>query len=49
MTAKKPGILNTNIKREGIVFRSTLQINDSSLKRLSFKVINPEFLLKYEK
>jgi len=42
-------ILNTNIKREGIVFRSTLQINDSSLKRLSFKVINPEFLLKYEK
>ncbi len=42
-------ILNVNIKREGVVFRSLQQTNDPSKKRLSFKVINPQFLLKYEK
>ena len=42
-------IMNANIKREGVVFRSSQQIKDLSLKRLSFKVVNPQFLLKYEK
>ncbi len=36
-----------NIKREGIIFRPVVEDRDPDLGRLSFKVINPEFLLKY--
>lgn len=39
--------LNPKTKREGIVLRPIVEERDSDLGRLSFKVINPEFLLKY--
>lgn len=34
-------------KREGLVFRSTEETIDVDIGRLSFKCINPEFLIKY--
>jgi RNA ligase (TIGR02306 family) len=34
--------------REGIVIRPLVEIRDSNIGRVSFKAINPEFLLKYE-
>ncbi len=37
-----------NIQREGIVVRSVLERQDLEIGRLSFKVVNPEFLLKFE-
>jgi hypothetical protein len=40
-------VLNTDIQREGLVFRPLVEEQDHELSRLSFKVINPEFLLKY--
>lgn len=36
-----------NIKREGIVIRPIHEATDPELGRLSFKVINPDFLLKW--
>ena len=39
--AKGKSLINPEIQREGIVVRD--YIND-----ISFKIINPEFLLKYE-
>lgn len=41
-------VLNPNIPREGIVIRSIREIKDYKLKRLSFKAINNEFLLKFK-
>ena len=47
-------VLNKDTKREGIVLRPLTEILDSDSNgqlhadRLSFKVINPEFLIKYE-
>ncbi|MBD3256034.1 MAG: RNA ligase (ATP) [Candidatus Lokiarchaeota archaeon] len=40
--------LNPKIYREGIVVRSLREIEDSEFDRVSFKVLNPSFLLKYE-
>ena len=41
--------LNAKVQREGIVFRPEVELNDPDLGgRLSFKVINPQFLLKFE-
>lgn len=40
--------LNNQVKREGLVFRSLKEERDEDLGRLSFKVINPEFLIKHE-
>ncbi len=40
--------LNENTLREGIVVRPIKEIRDEKFGRVSFKVINPEFLLKYE-
>jgi hypothetical protein len=45
-------VLNQKAQREGIVIRPLQEIHDYDFKslvsgRLSFKVINPEFLLKY--
>lgn len=40
-------MLNPKIKREGIVIRPLKEIVDVRHGRLSFKAINPEFLLKY--
>lgn len=39
--------LNHDTKREGIVLRPLEEERDSDLGRLSFKVINPDFLIKY--
>ena len=42
-------VLNAAAHREGIVLRPMTQIEDAVLGgRLSFKVINPQFLLKYD-
>jgi len=41
--------LNSKAHREGLVFRPAQEIHDATLGgRLSFKVINPQFLLKYD-
>lgn len=39
--------LNPQVRREGIVIRPLFEINDVKMGRVSFKVINPDFLLKY--
>lgn len=41
-------IINKNIQKEGIVIKSALEKKDPDIGRLSFKVINPKYLLKYE-
>jgi len=41
-------ILNPNVQREGVVIKSLHEAIDPELGRLSFKVINPQFLLKYD-
>jgi RNA ligase (TIGR02306 family) len=46
--SKGRSLLNMNIEREGIVVRSVVEMNDEEIGRLSFKVINPNFLLKEE-
>jgi RNA ligase (TIGR02306 family) len=43
-----PSLLNKATPREGIVLRPWTEERDEDLGRLSFKVINPEFLLKYD-
>ena len=41
--------LNSKTHREGLVFRPAQEVHDATLGgRLSFKVINPKFLLKYD-
>lgn len=45
--SKGKSILNPAINREGIVIRPLQEINDISFGRVSFKVINPDFSLKY--
>lgn len=40
--------LNKDTKREGVVVKTALFERDFELGRLSFKVINPKFLLKYD-
>jgi RNA ligase (TIGR02306 family) len=41
-------VLNPKTAREGIVMRPLVDESDPDLGRLSFKVINPRFLLKYD-
>ena len=44
-----PSLLNPSVRREGIVLRPAREEFDPDLGgRLSFKVINPQFLLKYD-
>jgi RNA ligase (TIGR02306 family) len=45
-----PSVLNPELPREGIVIRPLVErsTNTAMLGRVSFKAINPEFLLKYE-
>lgn len=45
--SKGPSVLDKNVQREGIVLRPIDPEMDPEIGRLSFKVINPEFLLKY--
>lgn len=46
--SKGNSVLNCMTKREGIVVRGKNNEFDLQVGRLSFKVINPDFLLKYE-
>jgi RNA ligase (TIGR02306 family) len=41
-------VLNAKAQREGVVLRPLVEVDDESLGRLSFKAINPKFLLKYD-
>lgn len=42
-------LLNPKVQREGIVFRPEAEVHDHDVGgRLSFKVINPQFLLKFD-
>lgn len=41
-------VLNPKVQREGVVLRPLREVEDSYLGRLSFKAINPKFLLKYD-
>ena len=41
-------VLNAKAQREGIVLRPLVEVEDDDLGRLSFKAINPKFLLKYD-
>ncbi|MBN9120396.1 MAG: RNA ligase (ATP) [Planctomycetes bacterium] len=43
-----PSVLNPKAQREGIVLRPLTEVEDDYLGRLSFKAINPKFLLKYD-
>jgi len=46
--SKGNSVLNPKIKREGIVIRPLVEIDDPRGGRVSFKAINSEFLLKYQ-
>ena len=46
--AKRPSLLNKEMPSEGLVFRAHVETHDPELGRLSFKILNPEFLLKYD-
>ncbi|MCE9565402.1 MAG: RNA ligase (ATP) [Planctomycetes bacterium] len=41
-------VLNPKAHREGVVLRPLTEVQDDYLGRLSFKAINPKFLLKYD-
>ncbi len=42
-------VLNPNVQREGVVLRPPVEESDADIGgRLSFKAINPKFLLKYD-
>jgi hypothetical protein len=42
-------VLNPKAQREGIIFRPLVEEYDEDIGgRLSFKAINPKFLLKYD-
>lgn len=46
--AEGKSLLNPKIEREGIVLRPETPMKDDCGNRVSFKAINPRFLLKYE-
>lgn len=46
--AEGKSLLNPKVEREGIVLRPTFPMKDDRGNRVSFKAINPKFLLKYE-
>jgi RNA ligase (TIGR02306 family) len=44
-----PSVLNPQVQREGVVLRPLVEEHDEDIGgRLSFKAINPKFLLKYD-
>ena len=43
-----PSALHARTPREGIVLRALCDVPDPEIGRLSFKVLNPKFLLKYD-
>lgn len=46
--AKGQSLLNKDALREGLVFRTLTEDQDPEIGRLSFKVMNPDFLLAHE-
>jgi RNA ligase (TIGR02306 family) len=46
--SKGNSVLNKDVPREGVVFRPLKEERDEELGRLSFKCINPDFLLKFD-
>lgn len=46
--SKGVSALNGKVKREGLVWRPLIEERDKDLGRLSFKIINPEFLLQHK-
>ncbi len=46
--SKRKSVLKTDVWAEGIVFRPMEEIYDPKFRRVSFKAINPEFLLKFD-
>ena len=46
--SKGHSLLNPSVDREGIVIRSIEETYSSLIGRLSFKAVNPDYLLKYE-
>lgn len=46
--AKGKSKLNPDLPREGIILRTIKEITDPEYGRISFKVLNPKFLLKFE-
>ena len=46
--SNEKSVLNPALPREGIVIRPVVEAQDPELGRLSFKVVNLEYLLKYE-
>ncbi len=47
--AEGTSVLNPHVQREGVVLRPLVEEHDEDIGgRLSFKVINPKFLLKYD-
>lgn len=45
--AKGNSVLNPSVRREGLVWRPLVEMDDPDLGRLSFKTINNDFLIKY--
>lgn len=45
--SKGQSLICPQTRREGLVFKSVEYVEDPALGRLSFKVINPDFLIKY--
>jgi RNA ligase (TIGR02306 family) len=46
--ATRKSAINTEGYAEGVVFRSMVEMRDEDIGRLSFKVINPEYLLEHK-
>ncbi len=46
--ATRKSVIAPDVMEEGVVFRPLEEIRDPDIGRLSFKVLNPEYLLKYE-
>lgn len=46
--ATRKSTINPEVEAEGLVFRPVVESDDPELGRLSFKAINPRFLLKFD-
>ena len=46
--SKRMSMVNPQVLREGLVFRPISECIDLRIGRVSFKVVNPDFLIKYD-
>lgn len=46
--ATRRSVITPDVMAEGVVFRPLEELRDTDMGRLSFKALNPEYLLKYE-